>query len=93
MTETSVAQDDRTTALRRDLMKVSTMWHRRFEAAMVDGAPNPGDCMAGSYAYTLAAVLKAAETGFGPEVAQSLAEVAAEVLENGDFEDWNADVS
>lgn len=49
--------------------------------------------MAGGYAYALAALLKAAENHLGAEVARSMAFVLDELLENGDFEALNADVT
>jgi hypothetical protein len=51
-----------------------------------------GTMMAGSYAYTLAAVLGLAEREFGPQIARRLASAADDILENGDDEDMNADV-
>ena len=50
-----------------------------------------GCLMAGSYGYTLAAVLAVAAE-FGPEVQQRLACVADDILINGDDHDRNADV-
>jgi hypothetical protein len=52
-----------------------------------------GLLMAGSYAYTLAAVLGVAEREFGPQTARGLASVAGDILANGDFDDLNADVA
>ena len=49
--------------------------------------------MASSYAYTLAAVIAVAQKNFGEEVARALANVADDLLINGDDEPgWNADV-
>lgn len=53
---------------------------------------NVGSLMAGSYAYTLAAVLAVAERKLGPQSARMLANVADDILANGDDSDLNADV-
>lgn len=52
-----------------------------------------GCLMAGSYAYTLAAVLRVAEQEFGREVVVRLACVADDIITNGDDHDRNADVA
>jgi hypothetical protein len=51
-----------------------------------------GCLMAGTFAYTLAAVLGAAGEAFGQGVCERLACVADEILTNGDDRDRNADV-
>jgi hypothetical protein len=51
-----------------------------------------GCLMAGTYAYTLAAVLRVAGEEFGQETAARLASVADDILTNGDDHDRNADV-
>lgn len=97
MTETPLVADDKLTEFRRQLVKTSQMWHDRFQKSLGEdddfSKANPGELMAGSYAYTLAAVLKVAEIELGPEAARQLGRIAEEILENGDFDDWNADVS
>lgn len=81
--------------LRSELVRVSSVWHQRFQAGLArdDSSANPGDAMASSYAYVLAAVLKMVEEAHGLEAADELAQQANELLENGDFDDWNADVT
>lgn len=86
--------------LRRQLMSASRFWYGHFEVGLsgpeVPGPETrgkPGDVMAGSYAYTLAAILKAAEMEAGLGVAERLGDLASEILENGDFDNWNADVA
>lgn len=83
------------TRVRRQLVSASQSWYRRSEGDFAkDGKiSNPGDVMAASYSYTLAAILKAVEAETGVDVAESLSRLANEILENGDFDDWNADVA
>lgn len=51
-----------------------------------------GSLMAGSYAYTLAAILGYAERELGAETARRLADLADCILTNGDDDNLNADV-
>jgi hypothetical protein len=88
--------------LRRDLMKAVTHWSKtaedRFENAHRAGASTDeavaymASLMAGSYAYTLAAILGYARK-YGEHVAHDLAFEADEILTNGDFDGLNKDVT
>lgn len=86
---------------RRDLMKGVSHWSQ-VAAERSDNAARAGEgtgeavaymasLMAGSYAYTLAAVIGYASK-YGEDVAHDLAFVADEILTNGDFDGLNRDV-
>lgn len=92
-----------TTSTRRDLVKAAARWNKISEdcyevADHKDGGPGirataDAAMMASSYAYVLAAVLKIAEQELNPGAAELLAENAAMLLENGDCDQLNADVT
>lgn len=96
---TSTIYHDSVAALRRELMADAEQWHKAGDAyfrqrkddAKAAGAYAPSR-MAGVYAYALAAVLGVAERELGPQTARRLADVADDILENGDDDDLNADV-
>lgn len=87
--------------LRQDLMKGNAHWEEVVKefAETPDGQVRTraeavafmAAMMAGSYSYTLAAVLGYARK-YGEDIAHDLAFEADEILTNGDFEDMNADV-
>lgn len=52
-----------------------------------------GTVMAANYCYTLAAVLKAVEKIASLDVALELAGEMEEILTNGDFANWNEDIT
>lgn len=94
--------------LRRDLVKASALWEATSTAytdqvmrARQEGAtlPEPvtdahmASTMAMSYSYALAAVLKVASRDIGEDAARALAFEVDELLQNGDFDDINGDVS
>jgi hypothetical protein len=64
----------------------------REERSRPDMDAHAGSLMASSYAYTLAAVLGYAVRELGPQTARILANVADDILANGDDMDLNADV-
>ncbi len=85
--------------LRRELTSDAEAWreaadayfkHRREDEKAAEAYA--GARMAGVYAYSLAAVLGVAERELGPQTARLLADIADEILENGDEGDLNADV-
>jgi hypothetical protein len=86
---------------RCDLMKGVSHWNEvateRFDNARRAGADTDeaiaymASLMAGSYAYTLAAVIGYARK-YGEDVAHDLAFLADEILTNGDFDGLNTDV-
>lgn len=88
--------------LRRDLMKGNAHWEKvaeQYSKISNDMTRVPSEAaafaaasMAGSYGYTLAAVLGYARK-FGEHVAHDLAFEADEILTNGDFEGLNKDVT
>jgi|SRR5690606_26323887 len=87
--------------LRRDLMKGSAHWNKVADEYAPNGdgerttaviSAYTASLMAGSYAYTLAAILGYARK-YGEHVAHELAFEADEILTNGDFEDMNKDVA
>jgi hypothetical protein len=87
---------------RRLLVEAAADWHRTVDrhrtaayaehGTAADKDAYAGSLMAASYSYTLAAVLGHAGEAFGPDVAHELGCVADELLMNGDFGDFNADV-
>lgn len=87
--------------LRRSLMKGNAHWEKvaeQYSNFSEEKARVPSEAaafaaasMAGSYSYTLAAILGYARK-YGEHVAHDLAFEADEILTNGDFEDMNADV-
>jgi hypothetical protein len=94
--------------IRRDLTASSEAWRKHYrewldemEALKEAGAEVPevlGGAMVASltaslYAYTLAAVLGAAEKEMGPRIAGRLADIARTQLDDGDDQDFNADVA
>lgn len=88
--------------LRRDLMKGNAHWEKvaeQYSRISEDKARVPSEAaafaaasMAGSYGYTLAAVLGYARK-YGEHVAHDLAFEADEILTNGDFDGLNKDVA
>lgn len=102
MPETKTATDDAVTSLRRDLVKAAMHWsgvsencyevHEHHDGGA--GIKETGDAamMASSYAYVLAAVLKVASQELADDAAPLLASEARMLLDNGDFENSNADV-
>lgn len=88
-------------ALRRSYAEAAAAFEKtstkRFGSAHAEGAPRveweayAGNLMAANFAYTLAAVLGEAAK-FGPEAQQHLANLADNLITNGDDEDRNADV-
>ncbi|MEU6709920.1 hypothetical protein ABZ897_00460 [Nonomuraea sp. NPDC046802] len=82
--------------LRRDLMKGNAHWEKVAErysgiSDKAEAAAFAAASMAGSYSYTLAAIIGYARK-YGEHVAHDLAFEADEILTNGDFEAMNADV-
>lgn len=82
---------------RRDLIAGQAMWHQMTDAHQDKRDDAHRDAfmaslMAGSYSYTLAAILGHAARHHGERVARDLAFEADELLTNGDFEAMNADV-
>ncbi|WP_433520074.1 hypothetical protein ACQP2T_63780 (plasmid) [Nonomuraea sp. CA-143628] len=87
--------------LRRDLMKGNAHWGKVAEhysdipedkeRVPSEAAAFAAASMAGSYGYTLAAILGYARK-YGERVAHDLAFEADEILTNGDFEAMNADI-
>lgn len=103
--DTSTWYHSSLTEFRRQLMAAAESWGKQKEGYFEQVHAQPpaetsrvtldayaGTMMAGSYAYTLAAVLGLAEREFGPQIARRLASAADDILENGDFDDMNADV-
>jgi hypothetical protein len=92
------------TEFRQQLVRAAEAWNKKkeeyFRQVQQPAAETPraaldayaGTMMAGSYAYTLAAILGQAEREFGPQIARRLASAADEILTDGDFDDMNADV-
>lgn len=85
--------------LRRDIMRGVAHWTQVADKYTPDGqnrsaadvAAYGASLMAGSYGYTLAAIIGYARR-FGEDVAAELAAEADEILMNGDFEGLNKDV-
>lgn len=85
--------------LRRDIVAGSIVWDQIAKKHAGDlHTASPAQCnalgaalMAGSYGYTLAALLGYARK-YGDHIANDLAFLADEILTNGDFDDLNADV-
>lgn len=85
---------------RRSLMKAHASWERESKTYQCEPGGEPeriravahsAALMAGSYAYTIAALVKYAQR-FGSHVAHDLAFVADDILMNGDDDNLNADV-
>lgn len=82
---------------RRDLIAGQAMWHQMMDASQDKRDDAHKDAfmaslMAGSYSYTLAAILGHAARQYGERVARDLAFEADELLTNGDFDAMNADI-
>lgn len=102
--DTSTWYHDSLDEFRRGLMSAAVHHHNvadeygqafdkpREERSRAEMDAHAGSLMAGSYAYTLAAILGQAAREFGPQIARRLASAADDILANGDDEDMNADV-
>lgn len=102
--DTSTWNHHSVTEFRQQLVRAAEAWNKQkeeyFRQVHQPAAETPravldayaGTMMAGSYAYTLAAILGQAEREFGPQIARRLASAADEILTDGDFDDMNADV-
>ncbi|MEV0382316.1 hypothetical protein [Nonomuraea sp. NPDC050643] len=82
--------------LRGDLMKGSARWEKVVDeyagrSGKAETTAFAAALMAGSYSYTLSAIIGYARK-YGAHVAHDLAFEADEILMNGDFEAMNADV-
>lgn len=76
------------TEFRASLVQGATHWHDHGAEA-----PRSAGLMASGFGYALAAVLGVAEREFGHITAARLAQVADDILMNGDSDDLNADVT
>ena len=100
-TDVGTAYHETVTAFRKELAAEAANFHRAStelhteahadQAPMVTREAYLGCLMAGTYGYTLAAVLAEAAR-FGAEVQQHLAGVADDIITNGDDSARNADV-
>ncbi len=90
--------------LRRDLMSASMMWQARADALFpvienadtateVEKIALTSSLMAANYSYVLAAVLGIAQAQSPDAFAKHLAFEIDEMLNNGDDEDYNSDVT
>ena len=105
--DTSTMYHHSVTGFRRGIVDTAEACQRvmgRYKAQVMDAAgkestaPAPvlaayhSSLLARDFAYTLAAVLRVAERECGPQTARMLANVADDILTNGDDHDRNADV-